>query len=113
MNVWKTVAGGQTDDALGSGGGSQPVAKANHKIIVIAIFALCAGTATTLTLNSKGSGAGAAISPALPNGANGGFVLPPVSDGWFETLENEALTVTTGAGGNTALTIIWDYKRVS
>jgi hypothetical protein len=67
-------------------------------------------TASAATFNSKGSGAGTAISPPLKGPANGGFVVPHSQYGWFETLAGEALTVTTGAGSETS--IIVGYTRV-
>lgn len=93
------VAAGQTDSVLAAG-------VAGYRIRVISLFCLAAA-ATTLTFNSKGVGAGVAITPAMANGANGGAVLPVNEHGWFETSAGEALTCTTGAGGTTALLLCY------
>lgn len=94
------VAQSQTD--------SQIVAAVTaKKIRVLGAFATCGATATNLTFNSKGGGAGVAISPVLQNGINGGEVLPFSPVGWFETVAGEALTVTTGAGSTTGLLVVY------
>lgn len=111
MRTIKGIAAATTDDLLGSGvgGSTQPVARTGYKIVVKAVFLLAAATATTVTFNSKPGGAGAAISPAFANAANGGFKLEPVAEGWFETASGEGLSVTTGAGSTVAMIVIWDY----
>lgn len=102
------VAAATTDGALTLGDGSGALAAvAGKKIRVVAVFALAGGTATTLTFNSKGSGAGTAASAAFACGANGGFVLPYNPLGWFETNASENLTVTTGAGSTTGLQVVY------
>jgi hypothetical protein len=80
-------------------------AAAGKRIRVLQVVAVAGGTATDLTFNSKGSGAGTAISPKFANGANGGAVLPYNRAGWFETNQGEALTVTTGAGSATGVLV--------
>lgn len=94
------VAASQTDSSL-------VAAVAGKKIRVLSAVAVAGGTATNLTFNSKGGGAGVAISCLFANGANGGFVLPMSADGsgWFETNTGEALTVTTGAGSTTGILV--------
>jgi hypothetical protein len=80
-------------------------AVANKRIRVLQLVCVAGGTATNLTFNSKGSGAGTAISPLLANAANGGAVLPFNKAGWFETNLGEGLTTTTGAGSATGVLI--------
>lgn len=73
-------------------------AVAGLKIRVIWGNALASTGGCTLTFKSKGAGAGTPISPAYPNGANGGFVFPRDPNGIFETNVGEALAVDcTGA----------------
>lgn len=64
-------------------------------------------TPSAVTFNSKGSGAGTAISPVFKFVANGG-VAAPNSDGWFKTNVGEALTVTTGAGSTTGILVSYE-----
>lgn len=94
------VAASQTDSSV-------ITAVTGKKIRVVAVTAIAGGTATNLTFNSKGSGAGTAISPLYANGANGGEVLPFNPMGWFETNSAEALTVTTGAGSTTGILVVY------
>jgi hypothetical protein len=90
------VAASQTDSEL--------VAAVPGKTIrVLAFHFVCGATGTNATFNSKGTGAGTAISPTYQNAANSG-IAPPTNDlGWFETNEGEALTLTTGAGSTTGV----------
>lgn len=105
------VAASQTDAVI------LAAIHAGVRIRVLGVFCLAGGVATNLTFNSKGSGAGTAISCLLANGANGGAVMPltppanpeyQTNAGWFETLPGEALTVTTGAGSSTGIIVIWE-----
>lgn len=83
-------------------------AVAGKKIRVIKLAALCGALATNITFNSKGGGAGTAISMTFSNGPNSGVVLAGGDeDGWFETVVSEALTVTTGAGTTTGIQIVY------
>lgn len=90
------VAASQTDSSL-------VTAVSGKKLRIVFVYAVAGGTATTLTFNSKGGGAGTAISALLANAANGGEVLGYNPAGWFETNTSEALTVTTGAGSATGI----------
>lgn len=93
------VAASQTDSEL--------VAAVPHRRIrVLSVAFVCGGTATNATFNSKGSGAGAAISPLFANAANGGAVLNHNPLGWCETEVGEALTLTTGAGSTTGVQLV-------
>lgn len=103
--AFANVAASQTD--------SQVVAAvAGKKIRVLALCVLAAATATNLTFNSKGGGAGTAISCLLANGANGGAVLPYSPAGWFETNASEALTATTGVGSTTGIQVVYTEVTV-
>jgi hypothetical protein len=94
------VAAAQTDSVV--------VAAVPTKILkVMAVVAVAGGTATDLTFNSKGSGAGTAISPKFANGANGGEVLNVNPFAWFQTNVGEGLTVTTGAGSATGVLVLY------
>lgn len=103
-NAWDSIAQSQTDSVL-------VAAVAGSKLRVTAVL-LNHGdtTASSVTFNSKGAGAGTAISPALKGPANGGFVVPWTKDGWFETLVGEGLTASTGGGSTTG--VIVKYERV-
>lgn len=105
LNAFDSVAASQTDSVLVAG-------IANSKIRVVG-FVLNQGdtTPSPVTFNSKGSGAGTAISPAWKGSPNGGFVVPALSakssSGWFETKRGEALTVTTGVGSTTGIMVVF------
>lgn len=99
------IAASQTDASV-------VAAVSGKKIVVLQVFCVAGGTATNLTFNTKGSGAGTAISPLIANGANGGEVLPYSKIGWFETNKNEALTVTTGAGATTGILVAYIEQNV-
>ena len=90
------VAASSTDSVLVAG-------VPDKKIRVLAFAFVCGGTGTNATFNSKGSGAGAAISPLFANAANGGAVLGINPLGWCETTKGEALTLTTGPGSTTGV----------
>lgn len=92
------ITASQTDSSV-------VAAVAGKKIRVIFLAIVSGGTATNVTFNSKGSGAGTAVSPLLANAANGGAILPFNDNGWFETNSGEALTVTTGAGATTGILV--------
>lgn len=106
--VTANVAPGQTDSSLIS-------AKIGIVYRIIGGFAVVAGTATNVTLNSKGTGAGTAITSTLYCGINGGIAFPIASKqdtgdppfGYFETNRGEGLTVTTGAGASTGITLVY------
>lgn len=103
-NAWDTIGASTTDSVL--------VAAASGEKIRVRSFIINQGdtTPSNVTFNSKGAGAGTAISPALKYAANGGTNPPDNPRGWFETNVGEALTVTTGGGSNTA--VIVTYERV-
>ena len=85
------------------------VTRAGNAIIkVVSLVMVAGGTATTATFNSKGSGAGTAISCLFANGANGGAVLNRNDDGWFSTNAGEALSITTGGGAATGVLVNYE-----
>ena len=94
------IAASQTDSEL-------VAAQTGSRIRVLAAAFVTGATATNATFNTKGSGAGTAISPLFANVANGGAVLSANPLGWFETADGEALTVTTGAGSTTGVLVVW------
>lgn len=106
QNAFDLVAASSTDSNL-------VTAVANKKIRVLSfLFNQGDTTPSTVTFNSKGSGAGTAITPALKAAANGGFVAPAGGFGWFETNAGEGLTVTTGAGSSTGIIVIYELIPV-
>lgn len=100
-NAYDSIAASQTDSVL-------VAAVAGSKIVVTA-FIINQGdtTPSTVTFNSKGSGAGTAIFAGLKYAANGGTSTPPADQGWFATNAGEALTVTTGAGSTSGVGVIY------
>lgn len=102
-NAWDNVAAAATDSVL--------VAAVNGtriRVLGVLVNGVDVGVCT-FTFNSKGAGAGTAISPTFEVPLNGGFVLP-MEEGWFETNPGEALTVTTAAAS--AIGIIVTYELV-
>lgn len=94
------VAASATDGAI-------VTAVAGKRLRVLAVAFVAGATATTCTFTSKGAGAGTAISCAFANAANGGAALGPSALGWFETVEGEGLSVTTGAGSTTGIQVVY------
>lgn len=88
-------------------------AKPGVIMLGVAGWAISAGTATNLTLNSKGTGSGTAITSLMPFGANGGVIWPasvhlPIGDypiGYFQTNKGEGLSGTTGSGSTVGITV--------
>lgn len=80
------------------------------RIVVLSIFAHAQGTVeTNVTLNSKGSGAGTAITSTKQIGPNSGWVQDrgtPV-DYLFQTKNSEGLAVTTGAGSDVGVDVTY------
>lgn len=104
QNAYDTIAASTTDSVLVAAPG------ANQRVRVHGLIINHGDTTpSAITFNSKGSGAGTAIAPALKYPANGGTSIPPTDShlGWFSTNPGEALTVTTGAGSNTAILVIY------
>lgn len=77
-------------------------------VVLGAIIAAGAVTGSTVVFNSKGSGAGTAISPTFSPVAGDVATLPislPPAGYWFKTLPGESLTATTGAGSTTGINV--------
>lgn len=100
-NAFDAVAASATDSVL-------VAAQADTKIRVRS-FLINHGdtTSSTVTFNSKGSGAGTAISPAFKAAPNA-LVQADNPEGWFETLKGEGLTVTTSAGSTTGIVVVFE-----
>lgn len=94
------------------------VAPINSKVTirVLGAMLMVGGSSTNVTFNSKGSGAGTAISMTFSCSANGGavFPIPPASPenvqsyGWFQTNPGESLTVTTGVGSAVGIQVVYE-----
>lgn len=92
------VAASQTDSSI--------VAAVAAKRIRVLGYALSGGAqATSVTFNSKGAGAGTAVSMTHQMGANGVFAPGEAAHGHFQTASGEGLTVTTGAGSTTGIQV--------
>lgn len=89
-----TVAASQTDSSL-------VTAVTGQRVCVLQLATMVGATATDVTFNTKGGGAGTAITQPFSFGANGGVVLPYSPKPWFCTTAGEALTMTTGSGSTT------------
>jgi hypothetical protein len=100
-NAFDNIAASTTDSNLVS-------AVTGRKIRVLAVVINQGDTTpSTVTFNSKGAGAGTTAFPVLKAAANGGFVLNENPDGWFETNVSEGLTVSTGTGSATSVSVIY------
>lgn len=103
-NAYDAVAASQTDSVL-------VAASTGNKIRVLSLVINQGDTTpSTVTFNSKGSGAGTAIFPPLKVPANGVIELGRDKFGLFETIVSQGLTVTTGAGSTTSIAVA--YERV-
>lgn len=87
------IAAGQTDASV-------VAAQPSRRIRVTGVWVFPTTTPpASVTFNSKGSGAGTAISPVLPLVASTPLALTaPADGGLFTTNPGEALTVTNPAG---------------
>jgi len=98
--AFANVAASQTDSSL--------VAAVSGKRIRVINYTMVAGsTATNVTFNSKGGGAGTAITSLKANAANGGAAPGEALKGHFQTAVGEGLTVTTGAGSTVGIDITY------
>lgn len=83
------VAASQSDISL------VPASTLGRRFRVVALVATADTVATTVLFKSAATG----ITTALDVSAGAPLVLPGFIEGWFQTNANEALTVSTGAGG--------------
>ena len=98
--AWADIAASSTDSAI--------IAAVPFKVLrVVSLVMITGATATNITFNTKGSGAGTAITSAFANGINGGAVLNYNPEGWFSTTAGHGLTATTGAGSSTGVNITY------
>jgi hypothetical protein len=79
-------------------------AVASRRIRVTNFLIMAGGTETDVTFQS---GDVTAISPLFPCGARGGVAPGDCPDGWFQTAKGEALKVTTGAGSQVAVIVVY------
>lgn len=89
--------------------GATLAAVPGKRYYVLGVFCHLADTTeTNVTLNSKGSGAGTAISSTKQVAANGGWVQSRGTeiDYLYRTKRGEALTVTTGAGSTVGIDLL-------
>lgn len=99
MTANVVVAASQTDSVI-------IAAQAGRKIRVIGVVVGAAGTLTTWTLGSKGSGATTAKMGPFNSVANGAVVV--YGDyGLFDCVDSEGLVATTGSGANNTFFIIY------
>lgn len=107
-HLYGNVAAGTTDGTLTEQEtGATLAATSGKRLCVISVIGMAGGTATNVTFNSKGSGAGTAISPTFAFGANGGMAPPYNPHCLFVTNESESLTVTTGAGSTVGISAVF------
>jgi hypothetical protein len=100
-NALVNVAASSTDSVV-------VAAQAGRRIRVYQIASVGGATATNVTFNTKGAGAGTALSPIFAFGVNGGAVLPYSPRGWFDTNRGEGLSVTTGTGSTQGIIVGYD-----
>lgn len=81
-----------------------------RRIRMLSYTAITGSTATALTFNSKGAGAGTAITSQKQFGANGGVSPGGFELGHFETKTGETITVTTGTGSTTGVDISYVFE---
>jgi hypothetical protein len=99
QQVFANVPAATTDSVL-------LAAVPGRRIKVLSAVIQGGGTATTITFNSKGTGAGTAISATFALGINGNLPIPVGPSSWFDTVAGQALTCTTGAGATVGVQLI-------
>lgn len=90
-------------------------AKPSTVFRIVGGFLVASATATSITFNSKGTGAGTAISSTIYCGANGGLIMPSPSQtrlgespyGYFQTNKGEGLSATTGSGTTVGVSLVY------
>lgn len=104
VSTFANVSASTTDGILVS------TISATAKICVHEVTAVTGATATNVTFNTKPGTSGTAISALFANAANGGFVLPWSPIPWFCTNVNASLSVTTGTGSATGISIVYGQE---
>lgn len=83
----------------------------SYVVKVVAIAFQSTTATTTVTFNSKGTGAGVPISCLFEPAANGIDVLQHNPDGWFVTKQGRALSCTTGQRSTLGIQISYIYDN--
>lgn len=96
--AYATINASTTDATFTKEDGTGLAGASGFLIRVLGLLVIAGATASSLRFNSKGSGAGTAISPDFPIGANGGFSVPATAIGTFKTNGSENLTASSGGG---------------
>lgn len=78
-----------------------PAPVSNQFYLALLSLKIMCDANTLVTLNTKGAGAGTKIDSPWPFAANGGSIDPMNAAVVARGLPGEAITLTTGAGGNT------------
>lgn len=100
-STFANVAASQTDSVVLAGNSGQTVC-------ILEFDMVSQSTGTTVTINDKPSGSGTAISPAYPNGANGGIALNGSGTYClFKSNQGDGISVTTGAGSQQAIHFVY------
>jgi len=100
QRAFANVAAASTDAAL-------VAAVAGKKLLVLVFRLHAGGTATAVTFNSKGAGAGVAISETFDCNSRGGRADGFSPIGHFVTATGEGLSVTTGAGSTVGIGVAY------
>jgi hypothetical protein len=79
----------------------------NKAIRVCGLILSGTAAATSITLNSKPSGAGGAISPTINVPANTTVTVDVAEAGWFETVQGQGLSCTTAAGSGVGVQVVY------
>ena len=100
ITAFGNIGASTADGTLTISGGGTLAGVTGRRWVILAANAICGATDTTVTLKSKGSGAGTAISSAKALSANGGWACArgASTDFLYATNPGEALTVGTGSG---------------
>lgn len=85
--------------------GSIVAAVTGKRIYVLGVQSIAGATQTNITYNSKGAGAGTAITSLRAYALNGGEARASSPIGYFQTNVGEALTATTGAGSTVGIDV--------
>lgn len=96
------VAAATTDAVLVA----TPAAGQQARQVIVGLVLSAGATGTTVQINSKPAGAGAAVSPVFTLAASQVVVLPHDDGGWFSGLAGAGLSVTTGAGGGVGVAAV-------
>lgn len=99
-NAFDTIAASTTDSVL-------VAARAGYRIRVTALAVSCGATPSTVQFGSKGAGATTAVSPVYQNSIS----QPSSIDGWFQTVGSEGLVVSTGAGSNSGVIVVYEHVK--